>query len=323
MSSQQFIEKAAAAEWQRSPELQHEFMRFETYLAYRKATHSVTARTQAPVALEADPPTRKTDPVALDLLSSHPWAITADMMENLWSVAGNYENAQALATRAGAPLQSAPQVSLHGSVAVLPIVGPVFRYSNMFTQLFGMPSLDTLALNLSTALDDQKVSNIILNIDSPGGQVTGIAEFATMVRNSRKPVAAFVGGTATSAGYWIASAARDIVASRTAMLGGIGVVLGVRADKDPSRIEIVSSQSPNKRPDVTTERGRSQIQTMIDDIAQVFINDVAAYRNVSTNTVLTKFGQGGILMGADAVKAGMANRVGTLADLINSMRKAH
>lgn len=51
MSSQQIIEKAAADEWKRSPALQQEFGRFETYLAYRKATHSGKARTQAQTVL--------------------------------------------------------------------------------------------------------------------------------------------------------------------------------------------------------------------------------------------------------------------------------
>ena len=53
---------------------------------------------------------------------------------------------------------------------------------------------------------------------------------------------------------------------------------------------------------------------------------VAEYRSVDVNTVLSEFGQGGVLVGAAAVAAGMADSVGTLEDLLtelNSSRSDH
>jgi ClpP class serine protease len=125
---------------------------------------------------------------------------------------------------------------------------------------------------------------------------------------------------ACSGGYWIAAAADTIVVSDAALLGSIGVVLGVRPKgPDDKTIEFVSSQSPGKRPDPGSKDGQSQIQTMVDDLAEVFVSAVAKYRNVSVEDVITKFGAGGIKVGAKAVASGMADQVGQFEALLSSL----
>lgn len=255
---------------------------------------------------------------AFDLVASQPWAMTPAMLETISSIARREnESPEAVEARLGRPLQNAQAVSMRGSVAVVPISGPVMRYANMFSRVSGATSLEQLAQDFTTAVDDPAVSAIVLNIDSPGGQASGISEFAQMVRASSKPVVAYVDGSAASAAYWIASAAKDIVISRTGEVGSIGAVVAIdTAKKSSGAIEIVSSQSPNKRVDVTTDEGRSLIQARIDSFAQVFIDDVAAYRGVSVDKVLADFGQGDMRMGHAAVALGMADKVGTLEGVI-------
>jgi ClpP class serine protease len=130
---------------------------------------------------------------------------------------------------------------------------------------------------------------------------------------------------AASGGYWIASAADRVVISELAVLGSIGVVLGVedRSGADERRgvrkVEIVSSQSPGKRPDVNTEEGRTQIQTMVDDLAEVFVSAVAKHRGVSSEDVISKFGAGGVKVGAKAVASGMADEVGQFEAVLASL----
>jgi hypothetical protein len=82
------------------------------------------------------------------------------------------------------------------------------------------------------------------------------------------------------------------------------------------KIEIVSSQSPKKRPDPATEEGRAQVQEMLDDLAAVFIEDVARFRAVSEETVLSDFGRGGVLVGARAVTAGLADGLGSFEGVL-------
>lgn len=255
---------------------------------------------------------------AFDLVAATPWAIQPDMLDTIAAIArGEGEGVEAVEAKMGRPLQNTRKVTMRDGVAVVPITGPVFRYANLFTEISGATSLDVLAKDFTAALEDPQVSAIVLDINSPGGQATGIADFSAMVRAAGKPVVAFVDGMAASAAYWIAAAAQGgVVMSKSAMAGNVGAVLGLDTRKDANRIEIVSSQSPNKRPDATTEAGRAQIQALIDALAQVFIEDVAAYRGKTPEQVVADWNGGDMFIGARAVAAGMADRIGTLEEVI-------
>jgi len=255
---------------------------------------------------------------AFDLVAAQPWAILPSMLETIGAIARREnESVEALEARIGRPLQNTRSVTLRDGVAIIPVAGPVMRYANMFSQISGATSLDLLAQDFTRAVDDPAVKAIILNLDSPGGQASGISEFASMVRAAGKPVIAYVDGSAASAAYWIAAAADEIIISKTGEVGSIGAVVQIDTSaKRAGVIEIVSSQSPNKRPDVTTDAGRSQIQARIDSFAQVFIEDVATYRGVSVEHVLAQYGQGDMRMGSEAVTLGMADRVSTLEEVI-------
>lgn len=263
---------------------------------------------------------------AFDLVASTPWAILPSMLETISAIARRENDPlEAVEARLGRPLQNTRAVSLRGDVAVVPVTGPIFRYANLFTAVSGGTSLDVLATDFASALDNPAVASIVLNVDSPGGQAAGIAEFAQMVRAANKPVVAYVDGQAASAAYWIAAAADRIVMSKTAEVGSIGAVVSIDTarSKPGSVVEIVSSQSPRKRPDVATDAGRAQIQTRIDALAQVFVEDVAAYRGVPLDTVLQQFGQGDMRIAAAAVATGMADSISTLEDVLAGLAGAN
>lgn len=254
---------------------------------------------------------------AIDLVAATPWAIAPEMLDTIRAISlRENDSIDALEAKLGRPLQNTRSVALRGDVAVVPITGPIFRYANLFTQISGATSMDVLAKDFTAALEDPQVSSIVLDINSPGGQVTGIAEFAAMVRAAGKPVVAYVDGTAASAAYWIAAAASQVVMSKNAMAGNVGAVLGLDTRKDPNRAEIVSSQSPNKRPDVATDAGRAQLQALVDAQAQVFIEDVATFRGKTPEAVIADWNGGAVFIAADAVRLGMADRLGTLEEVI-------
>lgn len=254
---------------------------------------------------------------ALDFIATQPWATTPETLEMIASIASRENgNPDALAAKLGRPLQNARTATVRGNVAIVPVTGPIFRYANLFTEISGATSLEILARDFSAAHADPQVKSIVLEIDSPGGQAAGIAEMAHMIRAAEKPVIAYVGGMAASAGYWLASAARKIVLSKTGMVGSIGAVLGVSSYTKAGVIEIISSQSPRKRPDIHTSEGRAQLQAQIDALAQVFIEDVSTYRGVSVETVIADFGQGDLRMGTAAVAVGMADSISTLEAVI-------
>lgn len=264
---------------------------------------------------------------AFRLAASRPWCIQSDALETILAVADRQGDVEALQTRLGRPLDNTRAVSMRDGVAVIPVTGPIFRYANLFTQISGATSTQELATDIQAALDNPYVRGIVLHIDSPGGEATGISELARLIASARgsKRTVAYGGGTVASAAYWLASAAGEVVLDDTAVVGSIGVVMSYLdtsardAKSDVRRVEIVSSQSPDKRIDPATETGRAKVQATVDALAGVFVEAVATNRGVTVDTVLSDFGQGGVLVGADAVSAGMADRIGSLESVIATL----
>ncbi len=259
---------------------------------------------------------------ALDLIGAAPWLIQPSTLETLLAIAARAnEGPEAVAARLGRPLDNSRTVSVRDGVALIPVTGPIFRRANLFTEISGATSVEILATDLATAAADPTVRAIVLDIDSPGGQATGISELAGQIRaidRTAKPVTAYVDGMAASAAYWLASAAGRIVTSDTGLLGSIGVVGTYKAEKD-APIKIISSVSPLKQATPDTEAGRAEMQRVIDELGTLFVSAVATNRATSPERVITDFGRGGVLVGAEAVKVGMADAVGTLESLLSSL----
>lgn len=266
----------------------------------------------------------------LDFAASTAWCLMPEMAPELAAIAEreHQTNPEILEAYRAKGLERAERARRRGDVAILNATGVMMKYGNIFAEISGATSYQILRRDLQTALDDQSISSILIVVDSPGGEANGCDELAAAIYagRDRKPITAFVSGMAASGGYWLASAASRVVVSDMAMLGSIGVVMGIedRSAADERRgvrtIEFVSSQSPGKRPDPDTEEGRSRVQSMVDGLADVFISAVAKHRGVTADTVVKRFGGGGILIGAAAVKAGMADEVGQLEATISSMQ---
>lgn len=262
---------------------------------------------------------------AFDAACSRAWVITEDALQGILEIAARENpSIEAVEQKLGRPLDNSHAVTVRDGVANIPVQGPIFRHANLITQISGATSVETLAQDFRQALDDPSIKGIVFDIDSPGGEVAGIHEFADAIHAARgtKPIIAYVDDYGASAAYWIASAADEVIASATAHIGSIGVVAAVRdpTSKSSRSIEFVSSQSPNKRIDPTTKDGKTQIQAMVDELADVFVGSVARNRGVSTDKVLSDFGQGGIFIGQSAVKAGLADRLGSHEQAIIAAR---
>ncbi|TFH84807.1 S49 family peptidase [Billgrantia azerbaijanica] len=258
---------------------------------------------------------------AFELAASRTWLMTAEALDTLLAVADRQGDVEALEARLGRPLDNTRSVSVRDGVAVIPVSGPIFRYANLFTEISGATATGVLATDIQAALDNPGVHALVLDVDSPGGDANGINELAEMIFAARgtKPLRAYVGGQAASAAYWIASAADEVIVDDTAQLGSVGVVLNIRTREDrpgEKTYEVVSSNAPNKRPDLESEAGRAQLQERVDELAAVFLDKVARNRGLPRDEVNDRFRQGGIATGALAVEAGMADRLGSLESLI-------
>lgn len=212
-------------------------------------------------------------------------------------------------------------------VAILPVRGRLFRRSDRWSRRFGETTYDLLVKDVEEAIDASDVSAILFEVDSPGGDALGLAEVTDHIfeRRGEKPMVAVVRALGASAAYSIASAADQIVVARDSEVGSIGTILRILdftrywSDLGIDEIEIVATQSPRKNPDPKTQSGRDQLQVQIDDLAQVFVDNVARNRGVSVATVLEEFGQGDVFVGSRAVEAGLVNSLGTFDDVLSRL----
>lgn len=262
---------------------------------------------------------------AIAAILGETWAMRSEALENMLAIAGREHefagNLEALEQKLGRPLMNTERATVRDGVAIIPVMGPLFRYANLMTELSGATSYGTLATDLKAAVDDPSVYSIVLQIDSPGGAVKGANEFAKQVREVRgvKPIVAYVGGDGASAAYWIASAADKIVADDSALIGSIGAMYSLQSVEDKpgvKRYSFTSSQSPLKNASPDTPEGSREVQRLVNEMAQVFIESVAANRGIDTEAVLANYGKGAVFTGAEALKRGMIDEIGTFESVI-------
>lgn len=264
---------------------------------------------------------------ALEYLAASPWAIRPEMMEVGRSILlGEGIQPEAVSTRDGRKMDGSTGVTIRDGVAIIEVVGPIFRYADWMTDMCGGATVESLAKDLRSALDNGAVRAVLIHFDTPGGEAAGIGELAGQIREgtTRKPIVAYVGSQACSAGYWLAAACSEVVVAPTGILGSIGVVMAYpRKKDDPKTAEFVSSQSPMKRPDIATPDGRDEVQRTVDAMAKVFVDSVADYRGSDSAKVANDFGRGGVKVGADAVSAGMADRMGTFEAVLTQLASGY
>ncbi|BBK44132.1 hypothetical protein STVA_41520 [Allostella vacuolata] len=268
------------------------------------------------------------------------WAIEADWLPALAALAARQDAPELAALRErrghlvgqpqaydddGRPAERRRSYAMRNGVAIVPVMGPIFPRANMMTEYSGATSVSLLERQLREARADPETRAILLDVDSPGGVATDIAAFGDLLYGSRgaKPIAAYVRGAGASAAYWIASAVPqgELWVAETGYVGSIGVVTGVEVQEEPDgngrrRIEVVSSNARNKRPDPTTDDGLAEIRRTLDALETRFVAAVARNRGVSAEHVIAHFGQGGVEVGSDAVRIGMADRVGSFDQVL-------
>ncbi|PWC26394.1 S49 family peptidase [Teichococcus aestuarii] len=253
-------------------------------------------------------------------LATH-WAMEETALRQLLEIAAREHTVtpEALEAYRAKSLERAEAARVRDGVAIIEAYGPLVKRANLFDAMSGATSYEMMRRDLEAALTDRDVSAILLNVDSPGGEARAVGELAGAIyaARGRKPIFAYVGGTGASAAYWLASAASRVIVAPTAILGSIGVQVALRdrraADEKAGvrTLNFISSQSPMKNADPATDVGAAALQATVDALAEVFVADVARNRGVEVGVVLERFGRGGLVVGAAAVAAGLADEIGT------------
>jgi signal peptide peptidase SppA len=172
-------------------------------------------------------------------------------------------------------------------ISIIPIQGLLTRQSG--SDFFGTTSYEEIHELISNAIEDSAVNSILLDIDSPGGEVSGLFDLVDFIYESRevKPIYAIANDHAFSAAYAIASAASKIFVNRTSGVGSIGVI-ATHADiseyDKKEGIKYTTIFAGNKKNDLSphepiSDDTVSDLQKEVDRLYKMFVATVARNRN--------------------------------------------
>jgi signal peptide peptidase SppA len=220
-----------------------------------------------------------------------------------------------------------------GGIAVLPLYGVVTQRGNMVDDVSGPGSVSTqqFAASLRQALTDESVSQILIDIDSPGGSVYGVAELADEVISARaqKPVIAIANSLAASAAYWIGACASEFYVTPGGEVGSIGV-WQAHQDYSKAMVEagvkttLISAGKFKVEGNPYTpldEDAQAFMQSRVDDYYAAFTKAVAKGRGVAIAQVRDGMGQGRVLGAEAALASNMVDGIASLDDVVRKMRR--
>jgi signal peptide peptidase SppA len=220
-----------------------------------------------------------------------------------------------------------------GGIAVLPLYGIVTQRGNMVDDVSGPGTASTQQFSniLRAALQDETVSQILIDIDSPGGSVYGVAELADEIVSARaqKPVVAIANSLAASAAYWIGCSASEFYVTPGGEVGSIGVWQAHQdyskaMDEAGVKTTLISAGkfkvegNPYAPLD---EEAQGFMQSRVDDYYAAFTKAVSKGRGVPISQVRDGMGQGRVLGAEAALASSMVDGIATFEDVVKKMRR--
>lgn len=218
------------------------------------------------------------------------------------------------------------------SIAVLPLYGVITQRANMVDDISGpgCTSTQQFSAALRELVADNSISQILIDIDSPGGSVYGVTELASEILQARdqKPVIALANSLAASAAYWIGASASEFYVTPGGEVGSIGVW---QAHFDYSRAFEEDGVKPTLisagkfkvegNPYVPLDKqAQAFMQSRVDDYYNAFIQAVSIGRNVPIKDVQTGMGEGRILGAQAALAQNMVDGVATFDEVLAKMQ---
>ncbi|MDP9039831.1 MAG: signal peptide peptidase SppA [Acidobacteriota bacterium] len=270
------------------------------------------------------------------MLAHTVWAIQPDYLSSMVSSLEAILAGGAAAEHTVAALKHAQEVeaarrqqisaSTGGSVAVLPLYGVISQRSNWMSYYFGGTTTEGFTQQFRQALADPNITAIVIDVDSPGGSVSGVDELATEIFAARgkKTIVAISNTLNASAAYYLSCAASKLYVMPTSLTGSIGVYLtheddSSYLDKLGVAITLISAgkyKVEGNEYETLTADARAALQKMVDGYYKLFVKAVARGRGVKAEDVMNGFGEGRVLMASEAISAGLADGIGTLDSVL-------
>lgn len=261
------------------------------------------------------------------------WAILPEKMEQIEALlelraTGMNLTDEQIRERSGLFHQTPEPDSSIPGVAVIYAHGVVSQRMNFFTRFSGGTSTELLTKQFDRAMSDDSVKTIVLDIDSPGGAVTGTEELAEKIFNARgqgKKLISFGSGPyVASAAYWIAAACDEFhVTPSCTDIGSIGVIRMLRK-QDSDGVTIFRSSGAtaksrlNPYEDLSEETVKATTERM-DLIEGKFHAAVMKYRGMSAEEFKANYGNGATFIANVALERGLVDKLQTREELLSSL----
>lgn len=228
---------------------------------------------------------------------------------------------------AGPAAEPDPYVVTPSGIAVVPVFGTLVNRTFGLSALSGLTSYQRLSADLARAAADPAVRGLLLDVDSNGGEAGGVFDLADQVAGLRgiKPVFAVANEACFSAAYALACGAERLYVTQTGGVGSIGVIALHRdqsgADAQAGlHYEYLSAgarKTDGNPHEPLSDSARAALQAEVDRLYGLFTAHVARCRGLTDAQVRGQ--EAGLTFGPDAVAAGLADRVGTLADALTDL----
>jgi len=215
-------------------------------------------------------------------------------------------------------------------IAVLAVSGTLVSKTRSLQPYSGMTGYNGIIARLQQAISDPGVDGILLDMDTPGGMVSGAFDCADIIARMRdiKPVWALANDMNCSAGQLIASAASRRLVTQTARTGSIGVMMAhsnYGAALKTNGVEVTLIYSGDHKVDGNPYEKlpkdvRADFQTRIDATRQMFAEKVSAYTGMSVQAVLDT--EAAVFSGQESVDNGLADELVNNTDALGVMLEA-
>ena len=204
-----------------------------------------------------------------------------------------------------------------GNVGVIAVEGTLVHKGKFVGQSSGETSYEGLQAQIARATRDDSIKGVVLEVDSFGGEAAGAFETAGMIRelSAAKPTLAILTDFALSAGYLMASQARQVVMGETGVAGSIGAVtmhydMSRRLAENGVTVTVIASgahKADGNSFAPLPDEVRGAIQARLDRSREIFAQAVEAGRGKRLDRVAALATEAEIYHGEDAVKAGLVD----------------
>ncbi len=242
-------------------------------------------------------------------------------------------NDQAIVQKAAGMVRATPRLSggvpaMRQSVAIVEIRGVMSKFG-LDGDMPGTATVDVIR-QLQILAVNPTVTAVAIVWDTPGGTVAGTAELATAVRelSAAKMTVSIVEDLCCSAGFWCATQARKVIVGQTASTANIGTFTAVTdmsgmASSLGIKVHVIKSgqfKGMGFPGSAVSAADLAELQRVINELNSHFVAGVARGRRLSVDAV-NRLADGRVLIGDQAVKAGMADAVGSLTTFLAAHTK--